>query len=178
LCRKPLIVTFSMRKGEIMDIVLVYIQGIIEILGSISLALVFCRVEIKWRRILLAAAVIAAFMLVLRNIPIIFGIHLIAGLLMIFMLIIMKTEANKSLVFISVFASFFCLAAIEFSLNQLFISLDILHIEDATETSNVWMIMGYIQAVLMNVLAVVLQLILKPRNSWKIKPYKRNKHVV
>ncbi len=150
-----------------MDIFLSYLQGVIEILGSIVLALVFSRVKIKWGRTAIVAAIIAAVIMILRTIPVIFGIHMVACILMIFIFIVMKTTANKSLAFISVFASFVCLGVIEYSLNQLFIYLGLLHIEDVTEASSIWMMMGYMQAVLMNIIAIILQLFVEPLNDWK-----------
>ncbi len=152
-----------------MDIVLTYIQGIIEVLGLISLVLVFSRVNIKLGRTIAVAMIIAGITLAIRALPIVFGMHLAVSVILIFLFITIMTNSPKSLVFLSVFGSYLCLAAIEFSLNQLFISLDILHIEDVTETSKIWLMMGYIQAVLMNILAVLLQMILKPKYSWKTK---------
>jgi len=144
-----------------------YVQGLIEILGSILLALVFSRVKIIWGRTTVAAAVIAAMMLLIRHLPIVFGIHIAAGVLMIFLFIVWSTNANKSLVFLAVFASFFCLATIEFCLNQVFMYLNVLQIDDATRNSKIWLIMGYVQAVLMVVLALLLRMVLKPVNYWK-----------
>lgn len=152
-----------------MDIVLAYMQGIIEVLGLVLLVLVFSRVSIKWGRTIFAAIVITAITLTIRALPIVFGMHLAVSIILIFLIITKMTNAPKSLVFLSVFGGYLCLAATEFSLNQLFISMDILHIEDVTEASNIWMIMGYIQAILLNIIAVLLQLILKPKHSWKIK---------
>lgn len=152
-----------------MDIVLAYIQGIIETMGLVLLVLVFSRVDIKWGRTITAAIVITAVALIIRALPIVFGMHLAVSIILIFLFVINVTKAPKSLVFISVFASFFCLAAAEYSLNHIFISLGILRIEDVAEASNIWMIMGYIQAILLNILAVLLQLILKPKHSWKKK---------
>ncbi len=152
-----------------MDLVLTYIQGVLETLGLIFLALVIARVKIKWRNTIIAAIVITAVVLAIRNMPVVFGMHLPVSILMIFIFITTMTDAPKSLVFMSVFVGFLCLATIEYSLNQLFISLGLLHLEDVAETSSVWMMIGYIQAVLMNILAVLLQLTLKPQNSWKTK---------
>ncbi len=150
-----------------MDIVLSYVQGIIEVLGSIALALVFSRVRIKWVKTTLTAAVIAAVMIGIRNLPVVFGIHMVAGIIMTFIFIISVTTADKSRAFIAVFASFLVLGVIEYSISWMLFRLNLLHIEDVGEVRSLWMLEGYIQAVLMNIIAVVLQIFLRPVYDWK-----------
>lgn len=150
-----------------MEIILNYIQGILETLGLLLVALTLCRVKIRFRSTIIAAVFITAAVLAIRNAPLIFGIHVVFSIVMIFIFIITMTDVAKSNAFVSVFAGFLFLALIEYILNQLFINLSLLSIEDATGNSNVWMIMGYIQAGLLNLMAIILQRVLEPVNRWK-----------
>lgn len=156
-----------------MEILLVYGQGILEALGAIALTLVFSRVKISWGTTIVVAFLVAVVVVGIRSLPIVFGIHMLVSIVIIFAYITLMTDAPKTTVFISVFASFFCLAIMEYSLNQIFINLKLLHTQDVVESSRVWMMMGYMQGILMNILAVFLQQILKPQNSWKKKVNKQ-----
>ncbi len=152
-----------------MELIVAYIQGILETMVLVCFTQVFSRVRIRWGRTIIASMVISITVLLIKTLPIEPGVHIVVSVLMIFLFIVKMTRVPKPHVFIAVFASLLCLATFEYGFNLLFISLDFLHPEDVSETSHVWMIMGYVQAVLMNLLAVLLQLFLKPRNDWKSK---------
>jgi hypothetical protein len=148
-------------------IVLQYLQAIIEILGLFSFSLALSHVNIKWKKCIIPAMVLAALVLIIRNLPVVFGMHILVIVIMMFIFITKMTQAPKHMVFLSIFVSIFFLAILEFCVNQLFIGIGLMPVNDAPEKGNMWLLMGYTQAILMNILAILIQLLWKPRYSWK-----------
>lgn len=152
-----------------MQFALHYAQAIIEILGLISFTLVLSRLDIEWKKSIIPAMLLAAMVLMIRNLPIVFGMHILVIVIMIYAFVATMTQAPKHMVFLSIFVSIFCLASLEFCINQLFIGVGLMPRNMPDANSHMWLIMGYTQAILMNILAILIQQVLKPKYSWNSK---------
>lgn len=148
-----------------MLIIFDYLQGILETLGIIVLALSFSRVRINWAKALLAAAIIAAVIICIRMLPFTLGFHLPISVLLVFLTVAKMFNVPLTRAFIAVFASVLGLVALEMLVNEITLYFDIVESTDIVTNSNIWLVIGFLQAAILNGLAIIIQLFYKPSSG-------------
>jgi len=148
--------------GEPMFSLFDYLQGIVETMGIIALALSFSKVRIQWVKALLAAAIIAAVIICIRMLPFTLGFHLPISVLLVFLTVAKIFGVPLSRAFITVFASVLVLVALEMIVNEVALHFNIVQDTDILTNSSIWLAIGFLQAVLLNGLAIVIQSFYKP----------------
>lgn len=151
------------------QILLFYLQGIPEMTGVVACGLALARVKLRWGVILAFACVLATIIYIIRSLPVTFGLHSVAAILLTALLIARFTQVPLSTSFIASFASFVLLALLEVSVYELVGRL--LNIESSylAFTPYTRMLMGLPQAIILIVIAPVIARYRKPlEGMWKI----------
>lgn len=145
------------------------LQGIPEMIGLIGLSLALAGVSQRWGRILLAGTLLAILIYLIRLLPVTFGLHTIAGLLLLLLFIIKTTNVPPSRVFISVFASFSILALLEIAVHEAFFFMTKLNPSEVIGNYPLWIELGMPQAVLLIVFAFLVARFKQPqKGAWKV----------
>ncbi|KUO73298.1 MAG: hypothetical protein APF81_11850 [Desulfosporosinus sp. BRH_c37] len=96
------------------------LQGIPEQTAIVTLAFVIAGIPLKWNRVLLIGIFLAFCAYVIRLFPILFGIHTILLLFVLFIILSWFTKGDIGLSFIASSASILGLVIFEFSCMSLF----------------------------------------------------------
>ena len=141
-----------------MEITLValLLQGIPENIALVTLAFVIARIPIKWNRIILIGTVLAVCAYGVRQLPIPFGIHMIANLILLFIFLIRQTKGDLSLSLISSLSSILALAILETVCSSLLMPAFGVTPKTLSPNSGIWILMGEPQVLLLFGLAFLL----------------------
>ncbi|SFG93422.1 hypothetical protein SAMN05660649_03204 [Desulfotomaculum arcticum] len=152
-----------------LQILLFFVQGIPEIAGVVACSLALARVKLRWRVILVFASILTVIIYIVRSLPFTFGLHTLAGILLITLFIARTTRVPPSTSFMVSFVSFALLALLEVPLNELFSILIKVDINQLISDTYTWMLTGLSQAVIMIAIALLVSKYRKPlEGMWKI----------
>lgn len=147
---------------------LFFVQAIPEVTGVIALSLALARVSLLWIRIILIAVVLAMVIFYIRSLPIAFGLHMIAGSLLLVVLISKLTTVTPTKSFIVVFSSGMTLVFFELLIHESLFAITKLDPESAIDNELVWTLLGLPQAVLMILTAKIYSRIFEPvKGAWR-----------
>ncbi len=153
---------------KMMHILLFLLQGIPEMMGVFALSLALARVPLRWGRILLVGTVLASVVYFVRLLPVTFGLHTIAGVLLLAIFLVKATHLSSSKSFIVVIVSVVVLAILELLINEIFLAFTKLELSEMISKDWSWKLLGFIQVMMINLLAVFVSRILKPvQGAWK-----------
>ena len=144
-------------------------QGIPESSGLIAFSLALVRVKLRWGIILATGSVYAVIINFVRELPVTFGLHIVAGLLLMAVFISKATKVLPSRSFAAVFVCFTLLALLEALMYEA--TARLLHREITGIISDylLWKIAGLPQGLLMIIAAVLMSRYRKPvEGMWKI----------
>jgi len=147
---------------------LFYLQGIPEIAGIVACGLALARVKLRWGVILVVAGALAVVIYIIRSMPVTFGLHTVAAILLCTIFIARFTRVPPSLSFTVVFASSAIMAFLELTVYKLFAYL---HQDSSRLIANdyTWMWIGLPQAFIMIAIALAIAKYCKPQDGmWKI----------
>ncbi len=151
------------------EILLFCVQGIPEAMGIMACSLAFARVELRWGMILAAAGILVTVIYMIRHMPVTFGLHTVAAILLYVLLIVRFTRVPPSTSFIAVFASIAVLALLEVSAYELFRRLLNIEYRQFMFYQYVRTLIGLPQALIMIVIALVISRYRKPlEGMWKV----------
>ncbi len=138
------------------EVLLFCLQGIPEVSGIIACSLALARVKLRWGLILVFAGVLVMVTYMIRHMPVTFGLHTVAGILLIVLFIVLFTRVPPSTSFIVVFITYAVLALLEVSVYELFGRL--LNIESSYFVFNPYtrMLIGLPHSLIMIVIALVI----------------------
>jgi len=146
------------------EILLFCVQGIPEVSGIVACSLALARVKLRWGVILVFAVILVMVTYMIRHMPVTFGLHTVAGILLCALFIILLTRVPPSTSFIVTFASYAVVALLEVSVYELFGRL--LNVEFSYL---VFKLIGLPHALIMIVIALVIPRYRKPlEGMWKI----------
>jgi len=151
------------------EILLFCVQGIPEVSGIIACSLALARVKLRWGVILVFTGILVIVTYMIRHMPVTFGLHTVAGILLIALFIVLFTRVPPSTSFIVVFITYVILALLEVSVYELFGRL--LNIESSYFVFKPYtrMLIGLPHALMMIVIALVIARYRKPlEGMWKI----------
>lgn len=144
-------------------------QGIPESMGYVALSLALAGVPLRWGRIMAAGTVLCVIFFIIRALPVTFGLHTVAGMLLLAIFITKTTSVPPSKSFIVVFASFATLALLELTLCELFFKITKLDFQTTISNYLLWKLVSLPQAVLLIIIAVLISKFKKPvQGAWKI----------
>ncbi|TYO96496.1 hypothetical protein [Desulfallas thermosapovorans] len=99
---------------------LFFAQGIPETAGVVACSLALARVKLRWGVILAFASALTMVIYVIRNMPVTFGLHTLAGILLSTLFIARFTRVPPFTSFIVVFAAYALLGLLELAVYELF----------------------------------------------------------
>jgi hypothetical protein len=154
---------------RIMSIFYFFLQAIPESMGITALTLAITRVPLRWGHILIGGTLIAGVSYFIRALPVTFGFHLPVMIFVLFMLVIKFTNVTPSKTIIAVFTSVVTLALLEYLVSSVFLAYSHMDAAQALKNENLWTTMGVIQAIILNIIALVVPRFLKPNEEgWKV----------
>jgi len=106
--------------------------------------------------------VIALVTFLIRALPVTFGLHLPVTIFMIFILIVKLTNLTPSKTIIVLFTSVVILALLEYLITSTTLAWTHMTADDAITDLTLWTFLGMIQAILLNIIALVVPRFLKP----------------
>jgi len=145
------------------------LQGIPEMAGLVGLSLALAGIPLHWGRILTASTLLALVIYLIRVIPGAFGLHSIAGLLLLIYLMVRSTSIRPSVIIIAVFISYTILAVLEMTIHEAFFFFTNMELADIIPNHLLWLGIGMPQAVLLILFALLASKLKQPqRGAWKI----------
>ncbi len=145
-----------------------FLQSIPEGMGVTALSLAIARVPLRWMHIFLGGIIISVASYTIRALPVTFGLHLPVVIFLVFVLMVRFTNTKPSRAIIAVFASIFILALLEFVISSAYFFATKMDFQQAQAQQDTWAIVGLIQAVLLNIIAVIVQRFVRTNEeAWK-----------
>jgi hypothetical protein len=145
-----------------------FIQSYLETFGIVALSLALASVPIKVKKVTIISLIVTITNISIRALPLTLGIHLVAGMLLIFLFFLRKTNVSAPKSFVVIFMSVFALGIIEFITHEILLSFTGLTFQDIAKNLVVWNLLGLSQAILINIAAFVIPIFLKPcKGLWK-----------
>ncbi|HWP96607.1 MAG TPA: hypothetical protein VN426_07125 [Syntrophomonadaceae bacterium] len=146
-----------------------FLQGIPESMGIIAISLAVARVPFRWGYILLGGVLLDIVSYIIRSLPVTFGFHLPIMIFLFFIGLVRLTNVTASKAIIAVLTGFFALALLEYCLSNAFFAYTHMDFEQAYANQSLWAAVGVVQALILNVIALVISNFLKPGGgAWKI----------
>jgi hypothetical protein len=144
-------------------------QGIPESSGLIAFSLSLVRVKLRWGIILAAGFVFTVITYLLRELPVTFGLHTVAGLLMLAVFISKATKVLPSRSLAAAFISFALLALLEAVMYEASARLLHMEIKDIISDYLLWKITALPQGLLLIAAALLISWYRKSvEGMWKI----------
>lgn len=148
---------------------LFFVQGIPEIAGVVACSLALARVKLRWGVILVFASILTVLIYIIRNLPITFGLHTVAGILLCTLFIVRGTRVSPSTSFIVSFAGFALLALLEVIMYELIGNILNTEISQLLLNEYTRMLIGLPQALIMVAIALLISKYIKHlEGMWKI----------
>ncbi len=145
------------------------LQGVPEIAGIVACSLALAGVKLRWGVILAFAGILVTVIYMIRHMPVTFGLHTVAAILLCALLIVRFTMVPPSTSFIAVFISSAVLGVLEVSVYELFLLLLNIEFSYFVFTPYTRMLIGLPHALIMIVIALVIPRYRKPlEGMWKI----------
>lgn len=152
-----------------LNIVLFFMQGIPEMTGVVALSLSLARVSLRWGRVIAVGTVLSIIIYIIRSLPFTFGLHSIVGICLLAIYIAMTTHVLTSRILIAVFVSFATLAIIELVIYETCLAAMGLDAQIIKSNYLLWQLLALPQALLMNILAVLVSKYKKPKQeAWRM----------
>ncbi|WP_092482169.1 hypothetical protein [Desulfoscipio geothermicus] len=155
---------------EVSEFLLFLLPGAVESAGIVACSLALVRVKLRWTIIIPAASTLATIIYLIRHMPVTFGLHTIAGFLLLVMFLTKGTRVPPSSSFMASFISYAILA----SLERLMIELSVMVLK--TDINNImsdyllWTVLSLPQGVLMVAIALLIAKIRTPlEGMWRIR---------
>jgi hypothetical protein len=149
--------------------ILFLVQAIPESTGMIAFSLALVRVRLRWGIILAAGSVFSVIIYFLRELPVSYGLHTVASMLILAVFIGKITKVSPSRSFAAVFICFALLMLLESVILQATACLLHSEIQYIMSDYLLWRITGLPQALLLNIAAVLISRYRKPlEGMWKI----------
>jgi len=144
------------------------LQGIPEMTGLVGLSLALAGIPLRWNRIIAAGTGLALFLYFVRMLPITFGLHTIAGILLLYFLIIRTTNILPSKVLIAIFGGLIAVAVLEYTIQEAFFSITKFNRNEIIPNSPYWIGLGVLQGILMILFAFLAARFIQPqKGAWK-----------
>jgi hypothetical protein len=160
------------RNGDgyrIMSIFYFFIQSIPESMGIIALCFALARVPLRWGQFFIGGLLLAVISYIIRSLPVTFGLHLPVMIFVLFVLIIRFTKLTPSKTIVVVFTSFFSLALLEYLVSGTFFAYTHMDPEKALANEKLWSALGVAQAMILNIIALIVAHFLKPTEEGSCK---------
>ena len=156
---------FSVKGLELLAFML---QGTLEMTGAVAFSLALAGIPLHWKRIVPAGVALAAVIYVLRQLPVPFGVHTIAGLLLMVFFIAKSTNVSATRSFVVVFISGVTLALLEIFIYDFLFAITKVEPQVAMANKALWSLFGLPQAVILILLAFLTSRYKKPiQDAWK-----------
>jgi len=150
-------------------ILLFFMQGIPEVMGIVAFSLALARVPLRWGIIAAAGTALTVIIYVIRSLQITFGLHTVAGILLLAVFIKKTTRTTPTYSFVAAFASLTVLTIVELFIEKLFLFITKLDQQVFVSNYLLWKLVALPQAILMILFAVMISKYKAPdRDAWRI----------
>ncbi|MEW5899032.1 MAG: hypothetical protein AB1652_07660 [Bacillota bacterium] len=151
-----------------LDLLAFLLQGTLEMTGAVAFSLALAGVPLRWKRIVPVGVALAVIIYVLRQLPVPFGVHTIAGLLLIVFFIAKSTNVSAAKSFVVVSISGVTLALLEILIYESLFALTKIEADVAVSKNVLRSLFGLPQAIIMIFLALLIARYKKPaQGAWK-----------
>ncbi|TEB08599.1 hypothetical protein Psch_02165 [Pelotomaculum schinkii] len=147
------------------NFVLFLMQGIPESIGLAALSLALTGIPLRWGRVLAIGIVMTLIIYLIRLLPVTFGLHTVAAILLYISFIIKITNVPATRVFIAVFTSFAILIALEVAIFEAFLFFSNMEPEEVISNKLLWLGLGMPQAFILIFLAIVAARLKRPAGA-------------
>ncbi len=152
-----------------MKLLMFFLQGIPESMGVVAVSLALAAVPLRWRIIATSGSVLALILFTLRSLPLTFGIHTIAGLLLVVIFLNYTTTVSTSKALLVSVITLGMLAIMEILVLEPYFALTHLTLEEAQSNVMQWSLLGLLQALLLNLVAILISVVRKEKkDEWTI----------
>jgi len=137
-------------------------------MGTVAMSLALARVPFRWGRIALVGSFVAIIIFIMRDVYGLVGFHLLAGILLMFIFLIMTTRVSTSQGFLVVFISIAAVALVELAVQEPLLYFSGMQTEQLIQNQTIWTLLGITQGLIMIFLAFAVRKLLKPKEDmWK-----------
>lgn len=148
---------------------LILLQGTIETSGLIALSLALAKTPVLWGRVIPVAILVTIVIWIIRLLPVTFGLHMIAAMLIYIFLIVRTTHNTIPKAFVVVLASISVLALLEMSISSLYFIVTKTTPEQVIANDLMWKLLGLPQGVILILLSLLVSRIIRPaQGMWKM----------
>lgn len=145
------------------EMLIFFIQGILEGTGLIAFSLAIARITINWKNTFIVGFIMAVISYTLRTLSFFFGFHTFVILFLIMFYVSRTGQVPLVKSFLVTFVSAITLGVLEFSTNTAFFLITGLSQQEVTSNKILWATLGMPQAILIMALAVITSRVLKPK---------------
>jgi hypothetical protein len=152
-----------------LEILMFLVQGIPEMSGAVALSLALAGVPLRWRIIVPYGVVLVIIIYAIRALPVTFGLHTIAALLLMVVFIAKTTNVSpvKSVIFVTI--SMVTLSLLELFIHKLLFAMTKIELQVLMSNKVLWSLFGLPQAIILILLALLVSRFRKPvQGAWKI----------
>lgn len=141
-----------------------FLQAAPESAGLIALSLALAGVPLCWGRILVFGSIMTLLVLLIRSLPVSFGLHIIVGILLIVIYLIKTTNVRPVNCFFAVFVSYTTLAVLELIAWKIILSMGV--DPELLLVNPAWKLLGLIQVMPLILLAIITSKLKKPARNY------------
>lgn len=132
------------------------------------MSLALAHVPFKWGRIALIGSFLSVVIFIIRDVCGLVGFHLLAGILLMFIFLIMTTRVSTSEGFLVVFISTAVVALVELAVQEPFLYFSGMQTEEVIQNQTIWTLLGLTQGLIMILLALIVRKLFKSKKDmWK-----------
>ncbi|SFG93401.1 hypothetical protein SAMN05660649_03203 [Desulfotomaculum arcticum] len=141
---------------EVSEFLLFLMSGTVESVGLIACCLAVASVKLRWKIIMTIAPIFTVIIYLIRHIPVTFGLHTIAGILLLVMFMTKATRVPPSSSFLVSFVGFAILGLLERLIMEL--SAIVLKADISIIMSDylLWKGLGLLQGMLLVLMALLI----------------------
>ena len=150
------------------DFVLFLMQGIPESMGLIAITMALAGSPLRWGRIMAAGTVMALIIYLIRLLPITFGLHTVAAMLLLALFIIKTTNVPATSIFLGIFAGCAILAILETAIFEAFVFFTKADPGKVISNKLLWTELGMLHSFILIFLAIAFARLKPPEEAtWK-----------
>ena len=151
------------------NVVMFFLQGILEMTGVVAFCLASVRVPLLWGRIIVAGTSLTVIIYIIRSFQTIFGLHTVAILFLLAFFIRKATYTTQEKSYMAAFLGMVTLTLLELIICKLYFLLTKSNPNEVISNVILWKLLSLPQGILMIIFAELISKYKKPnKDAWKI----------
>jgi len=150
-------------------IVMFFLQGILELTGTVAFSLASARVPLLWGRIIAVGTSLTVIVYIVRSLQTTFGLHTVILLLLLAFFIRKTTYTTHVKSYMAAFLSIITLTLLELIIFKLYFLLTKSNPNEVISNVILWKLLGLPQGILLIIFAKLITKYKKPnKDAWRI----------